>query len=325
MERKGNRLGIYLAVIAACMGLSLASSVTATYAFFEVSSSQKAQGFDFSFAGEDEIKIGLPNSLLGDVAYYQDVDSSILQAHYPDLPASISTVTTAFGGNSGELPTFYADPPYFSKATRGFVQFDVYLLSSESCYVYLEDGSGIAEDANYNRSQEEALGLEGGSLKRIEQASRLALSYDGATTIFANEGRSVNYAAPLDLDFDGYADSIGGKDVLYGDYEGEPTYIDDEGHVYPNGVKTAPGNLSIVLDGEGIAKESNESFSSYVYDGSSSTQGSASKPLFFLEADKAKKITISFYVEGFDPLADNSLSGASAKLSLGFVALFQND
>lgn len=325
MERKGNRLGVYLAVIAACMGLSLASSVTATYAFFEVSSSQKVQGLDFSFAGEDEIKIGLPNSLLGDVAYYQDVDSSILQAHYPDIPSSISTVTTAFGGNKGELPTFYADPPQFAETSRGFIQFDVYLLSSESCYVYLEDGSGIAEDATYNRSQEEALGLESGSLKRIEQASRIAMSFDGGTTIFAKEGRSISYAAPLDLDFDGYADSKDGKDVLYGDYQGEPTYIQDEGHVYPNGEKTAPGNLSIDLDGEGIAKESNESFSSYVHDGAASMQGSAAKPLLQLEANKAKKITISFYVEGFDPLADNSLSGARAKLSLGFIPLFQND
>ena len=54
-------------------------------------------------------------------------------------------------------------------------------------------------------------------------------------------------------------------------------------------------------------------------------QGSAAKPLLQLQANKAKKITISFYVEGFDPLADNSLSGARAKLSLGFIPLFQND
>ncbi len=231
--------------------LTLAASVTSTFAWFAVSDSGKVKFMDFNITETHALKIGLKDSS-GEVKYYDSLNDNILSEHYPSYHAGSALADTSsmyqdlwLNENTNyetALPVlreaYSKDGNHHSSnvATSGFFQFEFYFLADSDMYLFLDYEDTYAKalhDENLKTaSTSKDVTVE--ELDNIVNATRVSFfSKDGFYIYEPNQLHSSNttFGGALDAtEKDGYYDydSDTSKEIVYGEYDDESTLVYDE-------------------------------------------------------------------------------------------------
>ena len=333
---------LLLGASAFCFALTGAG--VATYAFFDISEGAKVSHLELGVDGGGSLLLGLRENLSGDITYYQDVDDETLSRHYPSYSpgASLSPVSSmmrdswllpSFDLNTG-FPVFYGDygeyddPASPRVARQGYIQFEAYFLSDEDGYLYLGQDTGITPLEEENRAKEEEKELPEGTLDKVVEGVRVSfLSSLGYQILDCRGGEKATYAGPLDINGDGYREiDSSGKEILYGEYEGEPVFGEplSEETINPDGTKSKKGSRPLLEEesaqnGLTIAKEESKTLEELTNPGTTSTVSAA--PIARLSANVPERTVITIYLEGWDKEVNDLVEDGSFSLKLEFNAL----
>ena len=150
-------------------------------------------------------------------------------------------------------------------------------------------------------------------LNRIVDSLRLSFrEKDNYVVLRLGEDASpIDFAGPLDVDpEDGYFDYADGKEILYGDYWGEPRHLKESiGPHHHDGV--APLDPTSYQARQEVWSH----YKDHIY--------GMGKPLFSIQAKKAQKVYVTLYAEGWDPLLTRQRACGAFRLHLSLYALFK--
>lgn len=323
---------------------ALTGAGVATYAFFDISEGAKVNHLEFGVDGGGLLLLGLKENLSGDITYYQDVDDETLSRHYPSYSpgASLSPVSSmmrdswlddSFDLSTG-FPVFYGDygeyddPASPRIARQGYIQFEAYFLSSDDGYLYLSPGTRLTPLEEENREKEKENELPEGTLDKVVEGVRVSfLSSLGYQILDYSGGRKATYAGTLDIDGDGYREiDASGREILYGEYEGEPVFGEPllEETINPDGTKSEKGSRPLLLEesmqgGLTLAKEESKTLEELSNPGTSATVSAT--PIAKLKANVPERTVITIYLEGWDNEVNDLVEDGSFSLKLEFNAL----
>ncbi len=296
MRKKTLVCALSFALVGAMTGLS------ATYAWYTAKS--------FLTAGETKVYLASSSLRLGvdkgDGIVYDDHlgpddIERLAPAFYQKRELGDVSAMMAYrwqGKDVPELFTLRGD-----KADEGsYLQFRLYCYSDEEADLYFDSFSSLKME-------------KAGS--PLEKALRLSI-YDGDAFYlfhFAEDIGPVAYAGPLDIDpQDGYYDTDHDKEILYGDYEGEPRYLKGEGDV------ASPHKPGVyVLDPSSYTPRYEKAipFRAYQYE-----EGIKKTPLLRLSAKTPTPLVFTLFAEGWDPHLTDQVKGEGFRLDLGLLAHF---
>ncbi len=231
--------------------LTLAASVTSTFAWFAVSDSGKVKFMNFKINENHALKIGLKDSE-NEIHYYDSLNDSILHEYYPSYNAGAALADTSsmyqdlwLNENTDydtALPILRAA---YSKngnyhqseiATSGFFQFEFYFLADSDMYLFLDyEDTTIRALHDENAKTADALrDITVEDLDNIVNATRVSFfSKDGFYIYEPNQLHSTNtvFGGALDATTkDGYYDynEYTNKEIVYGEYENESSLVYDD-------------------------------------------------------------------------------------------------
>ena len=237
----------------------------------------------------------------------------------PNDPKALPKLTGSYRGGD-DIATFH-------EAEGGYHQFEFAFVCNHDCWLYLSPQSKITPNTEANKQT--ALDKEKDAAKLDEAVNALRVSFASSDGYYiacdkADE-HEVNYGGLLDvLPYDGYYDHRDGKEIVYGQYEGQVNY---EG--VGDGTKSeisdflnaghASGVQKADLSGVTFVKEDARPFADFTLeDGVGQT---SSIPLLELEANTPKRLVVSVYLEGWDQYCTNDIGLASMSLDLVFTGL----
>ena len=331
---------------ASAFALALASAGVATYAFFDIFEGAKVDHLEFGIDGGGSLLLGLKENLSGEITYYQDVDDETLSRHYPSYSpgAALSPVSSmmrdswldpSFDLETG-FPVFYGDygeyddPASPRVARQGYIQFEAYFLSSEDGYLYLSEGTSLTPLSEENREKEMENNLPEGTLDKVVEGVRVSfLSSLGYQILDYSGGEKASFAGTLDLNGDGYRETdSSGKEIVYGEYEGEPVFGEtlQEDVVNDDGTKSKKGSQAFLLEesienGFAAAKEESKTLKQLSNPGNAATVSAT--PIAELRANVPERTVITIYLEGWDEEVNDLVEDGSFSLRLEFNALLQ--
>lgn len=251
--------------------------------------------------------------------------------------ADPATTKPTFKRSYGSFPSA---PERSSEATQGYLQTVLILTASKDCDIYLSKDSGIASADTVETAAKKGKDLA--KLQKVTNAVRLSFySEDGYYIAYQQDEavlRDTYYGGPLDMNGDGYYDSIDGKEVFYGEYENSeaisyvvnsedtPPYEEDLRDTFH--ANHAP-NVSYIADYDrsnpnpdiGVKKEDSVNIYELIYDEERPLRPLQS--ICKLKAGEEKRVVFSVYCEGWDLDMTDAIESASFNINIGFVALLK--
>lgn len=287
------------------LSLGLASvlvSLSATYAWYSVQAILTAKQISLSL-GSTSFLIGWNEQ--GVIRYSDAINEEQIRNACPEFfeKAELGDVSGMmdYRWKGRGLPELYTLRG--QKADQAsFLQFELYFLSDAAAEIYFDSTGPIhLEDSQPNWISSLRLSL------LAEEEYRLFY--------FGTSYEPVAFAGPLDIDpQDGYFDAEKDREILYGDYEGEPRYLSPS----DNGTSFHyPGVWILDPNSYQPHYEQADAFSSFRY-----VEGKKNHPLFHLKAKVPTKVVLTLYAEGWDPHLNDSTRGKGFGLDLRFLAIF---
>ena len=342
--------------------LGLVTSITTTYAWFQINPLLTVQDLNLRInpnADDYWLTVDLINSkgrinhddiehypdhfdeegnftgfTLADMDYDPEVGLNDVSGMFADEWLNDSTKTRPeFRSNYGAYP---GNKDHYTKsvvATKGYLQTVFVFTAGEDCEVYLTKDSGIKSMDTAESAQSKKKNLE--DLLQVANTVRFSFYSDDGYYIAKQPEDETHedityetyYGGVLDMNGDGYYDSVDGEEVLYGEYEGEATYNDNvsDSLPYENGstftANHQPGVKQVNVDYQKIVKEPAASIKTYIYD-----EDKPMRPLQSickLKKGEEKQVVFSVYCEGWDKYMTDALASASFNITLGFTALIK--
>jgi len=344
-KRKKNPFlsGKILAATIGLFALTLSTSTMATFAWFQVSDFARIEQIGMKLDDSTTMQIGYRQ---GDGILYQDKidenDLRIIDSNY-DRNVHLRDVTSAFSSewlntNEAEKTPILRVPYGKSKentmteaATEGFIQAEAFLRCSQPCHLYLGHNTSATVIERWNRELAAQTGYSEDELNKVLDCVRVSFYTKDAFYIAEpgqEEASKTVFAGPLQARNNlGYYDSEDGKEILYGEYEGEPSYLpapetdekdfDDDSAfhaIHKAGIEKV--DVSSVKP----AVEKSYPLSSFILPEKAVTAGDT-LCLGTLHPNEDYRIVISIYIEGWDLDLTDSLATGKFSLDLSFVGL----
>lgn len=231
----------FAAALSFCFGL--ATSVTATYAWYNTMTVGVIEGFNLKFSTSTyELKLGIKDE--SGKIIYPEGESSYDEE---DVGASSEYVLGEVSGMfSSEwkdnvldvdslLPTFRSSYLFANNYTKSgladreaYFQQEFYIRANEDCSIFLSEGSYLESNEELNKKTAEAYGLDPEKLAKSVNATRISI-------MTIDNDRKINYkiltptSAPRETYYGGvlsrfkrensrYYDYIDDKEILFGEY-----------------------------------------------------------------------------------------------------------
>ena len=333
-------------ILVAAIGLfalTLSTSTVATYAWFAVTDFARIEQIGMKLDDSTTMQIGYRQ---GEGIVYKDKltedDLRIIDPYY-DRNVDLKDVTSAFSSswlNSNEAektPVFRV--PYnrsqengmTEAATEGFVQIEAFLRCSEPCHLYLGYLTEAKVLERWNRDIAQENGYSEEELNKVLDCVRVSFWTKDAFYIAEpgqEEASLTKFAGPLQARNDkGYYDYEDGKEILYGEYEGEPSYLpageQDESEYEDASAFHAIHKAGIErVDPSSVtpAVEKSYPLSSFILPEKAANAGDT-LCLGTLQPNEDYRIVISVYIEGWDLDLTDNLATGKFSLDLSFVGL----
>ncbi len=339
-EMKKHRRRLLLAGILTT-SLTFVSGLTATFAW--ISLTPFASTPDLKFGIAEDAGATLWMGYVDDAGQYQFPENIVyddagLESVFPSYDHSkgldpVSGMNSRIDENGlPKLTGSYRggdDIATFHEAEGGYHQFEFAFKCDHDCWVYLSPQSKLTPNVEANQATASDKEKDADKLNEAVNCLRVSFASDSGYYVARSKEADyeVNYGGLLDvLPYDGYYDHRDGKEVVYGQYSGTPKY--DE-NVVGDGEKSKTSDFLNAGHAKGIQKadlsdvvfekEAAEPFSAFTLeDGAGQT---SSTPILELEANVAKRLVVTIYLEGWDPYCTNDIGLASMSLDLVFTGL----
>ena len=312
---------IALSISIICVAV-LASS-TASLAWFQNQAFASIENLSLATRSSTDLRVGYRAG--GGIAYKTSLSEEDFLRMDPEFEehAQLGDVSGMFQSSWNNescdyrtaVPVLYA--PYKEKggrvtsepATDSFLQLEFFLRCNQSCHLYLDESSCIQTESGKNE------GLSGYRLSIFCKDGYYIIDPAKAT------GHATRYGGLLDIqDPLGYFDHEDGREIIYGDYQGEPTYqealsedllIEGEIATHKAGVERAD------LDSVSFAYE--ETY--YLHDFFYRPRSKNNRPLAILEAEEDYRLVITMYLEGWDLGLVEGMKRESFQTRIEFLAV----
>lgn len=337
-------------------GSMLALSTGFTIAWYNGSSHLSVSNFNINLS-DKKLTVSTDNEHFTDQLLYADIKDAIPDKYSPVSSAfsrkwlDQKAETPQFTLGYSDLPevvdmTSYADSML---ATTGFFQKELYIkcdsfakvtLDSEKTYVNSnkEENKKIAEKLfKFNKKENGTTPYNGMSveqieakLNRIEDSIRLSILVLNDTgkeinddyqyvIVDPHKNGTTNLGGILDIDGDGYYDSVSGKEVIYGDV------LDSSKAIWKEDVRSEDlGNIGTHSCFDAAHKKGvheldfEKSKDMNIVEEHSLSLEELNQFTFTLQADLSKKIVLSLYIEGWDKDSVDYTMYSHFITSLGF-------
>ena len=234
--------------------LTLAASITSTYAWYNVSTAGAVSFLDFAINESHSLQIGLKNGD-GSIAYYENINDHILGQHYSNYVSGkpLSDLSSMYESLWLNEDTDYENDfpilrqPYISDdyhasipAQKGFYQFEFFFKADSDMYLFLDANQTYAKpnhEANQayvdvvNQGKEEDRYIYASDLDNVVNACRVSFFSEDGYYIYepnALTGSTTVFGGILDANRDGYFDfNESGKEVVYGEYDNDAIVVYD--------------------------------------------------------------------------------------------------
>lgn len=355
-RRKLTRKVKLLLGAASIFALGVATSVTATYAYFSLSEKNSIDNLNVRFSAEENtLELGVWDDSINDVSFsqesYNNKDLGMEETKLTDVSGMYEStwlndsVPLETRKSRDFVPTFRG--PYRGTlsvndtrvATGGYIQHEFFLRSSNPCSIYLSSSSKVVPNDTNNTKTSNESGVLKEDLDEVVNASRISFyTYDSYTVLkpYLEKDKDKPYETKfggiMDLNGDGYYDSRDGKELLYGEYETDSTHqVAYKSHnespkeIARKNVFNANHKEGIdIVDFENttvdIKKEKTITFDDMIIKEDEPDMDVS--PITTLKKDEIKRIIVSIYLEGWDRNMTSSLYMASFDVNISFAALF---
>lgn len=322
---------------------TLFSSVTATYAWYKVRDFARIDQLSMAFSEDATLEMGLRQED-GTIDYKQVLnadDFRKVDPHY-DSNTNLKDVSSMFSSewlaeqNEDTKPILhrsYATSKEHTKteaATEGFLQYETYFRSKVPCHLYLTENTSARVLERFNHDLAEEYSYNEEELNRVLDSVRVSF-YSKEGFHIAEPGQTeashTRFGGPLQAHNDqGYFDYADGKEILYGEYEGEPTYLPalEEDSPEPENksafnAKHKAGVERVDVSSVSFAEEESRPLSDFLL-GKAPT-GKDAICLGTLNANEDFRLVITIYIEGWDLDLTDTLAKGKFSLDLNFAGL----
>ena len=258
--------------------------------------------------------------------------SGMFESDWNNEKTDKATALPQFKRSYGASPS---SPNRSTVATEGYLQTVYYLESNENCEIYLTPDSKVMANEEKNAETARVKGRSYEKLMQVTNAVRLSFySEDGYIIANPGETEETYYGGVLDMNGDGYYDSVDGKEVLYGEYNTDAVTYNDK-----NGVETPleesyrdtfhanhqAGITQVNVDRNdkelAIKKENSVKIDTLRYEEDDPLKDVV--PICTLRKGEKKRLVLSVYVEGWDPYMTDAIESAAFNIDIGFLALIK--
>ena len=344
-KRKKNPFlsGKILALTVGLFALTLSTSTLATFAWFQVSDFARIEQIGMKLDDSTTMQIGYRKD--GEIVYSDKIDQEDLRIIDPNYDRNIHLrdVSSCFSSDwlesTEEEKTPVLRVPYAKSkengmteaATEGFIQVEAFLRCSSPCHLYLGHQTKAEVLERWNRELALQTGYSEEELNKVLDCVRVSF-YTKDAFYIAEPGQEASsktlFAGPLQArNNQGYYDYEDGKEILYGEYSGEPSYLpaedEDESEYDDNNAFHAihkAGIERVDTTSYTPAVEKSYPLSSFILPEKAAT-AAGTLCLGTLHPNEDYRIVISVYIEGWDLDLTDSLATGKFSLDLSFVGL----
>jgi len=354
-NKRGIRKSTLLLTGLSIFGVSLATSVTATYAWFTISATHHLNNLNIIIKSDPTLMLGLEDA--EGRPSYDDNEFTNSDLNSGDVTLKdVSGMYSSVWQNEQTVrrtPTFRAayrgsgNHRESRVAEDGYVQKVFYLLGSEDMDIYLagdDDASYVRPNNPANQeisaqmsTNEEEFDRTVEELDRVVDAARVSFCTDTSYVVAAPGAyQRTLYGGVLDLNGDGYYDyNAENEEILYGEYvdhsirynenmeESDPLKVSCFEANHKPGVEM----VDIEDSNQHIAVEnaipfdaltlSKEDYNLHVKD----QYGFEKTPICHIKANEDTRLVISIYLEGWDRRMTDKLYSAAFDIKLNFTGL----
>lgn len=217
-----------------------------------------------------------------------------------------------------------------------YVQNEFIFEAGDDVDIMLDESSFIQANVDANKHTAELLGYDAEraeALNDVVHAVRISFfSEDGYIIANPGESNETYYGGILDLNKDGYYDDIDNKEILYGEYTGEVSYLPGEEN------ETEPlisnRNTFIASHRKGVEKVNKNSpgltikkENAYKLQDLKYEENNPLKiltPICHVKKGVQKRVVVSIYVEGWDLHMTDDIASASVDVNIAFTGLIKD-
>ena len=221
---------------------------------------------------------------------------------------------------------------------KTYVQNEFVFSAGMDTEIYLDPSSYIKAAVEKNQKTAEDNGWDAdraNKLNEVVHAVRMSfLTDEGYMIVKLGETEDTYYGGILDINKDGIYDNDGNKEYLYGEYQGNPSYLP--------GSTTAPTSKEVELmknnhntfiachqkdiqqvdiTSVNIKKENALRMDSVTFDIDDPLKPTT--PICHVKGGETKRIVISIYVEGWDKRMTDDIDQASFDINIAFTGLIK--
>ena len=335
-------------LFAATLGLfalTLSTSIAATYAWYSVRDFARIDRITMNLNDSSELSIGLKDET-GHINYKQDISQEDLMAADPNYTrdSSLKDVSSMFASSwldqdiDPDLKTPILRAPYMQsegttmteQATSGYLQFEVFFKANVACHLYLGEDTKATVLERWNHAIAAQTDYDEEELNRVLDCARVSFySKEGYHIIELgqDEVSHTKFAGPLQAkSLDGYYDYVDDKETMYGEFIGEPQYLEaldeDLAEYEDDSAFHAIHKAGVQrVDATSVAPvmEQTHLLDEFIFHNTSSGRGVI--PLGTLHPSEDYRLVISVYLEGWDLDLTDALATGKFSLDLSFVGL----
>ena len=334
----------------ALFSVALATSIASTYAWYSVLEKGYISDLNMLVSADMDLLLGVKDKDTGEIIFPKSTYSK------EDFGYGDGFYLHDVSGMFKEVWLNSADPettnPEYCSAYRPFtgrynytspaspkddyLRYEFYLKSNIDCAIMLGEDTGFTPNVLSNEVVAREKGRNVEDLNKVVDATRVSFySADGYVVAKKNKVSllypETSYGGLLDLNNDGYYDYdySTNEEIVYGEYEGVPSYLDDtSGTNIPygpdKGVFVANHKEGVKKFKEGSVEFKQENavpFSELIFN-EETMIGKPITPLLQLKAGEAKRLVMTIYLEGWDKNMTDLLSLASMDAKVSFIPLY---
>lgn len=327
MKRNGHRFTKLVAVVISLTSIGLLTSTMASFAWYRLDAFASISNLFITTRAGNDLEIGFRRGndivyadALGEKElsfldpqfeknrYLADVSGMFLSSWLnqdTDLKRSFPVLRQAYtvGGSTTITP----------KAESRFLQFELFFRSLEPCHLYLDPGTSlknVKEEADLLASMRVSFLSEDCYLITEPKKDDVPTRFGGLLSLH---------------DGNGFFDNANGREILYGEYAGEPKYlppIDQNTEVLEERdvfhAQHQPGVERVDLSSVSFAYERTVSLDDLVYSPESNNKLS----LGIVPAKEEYRVVLTIYIEGWDTESIDRHSTGSVQISLSFLGVY---
>ena len=335
--------GKLFAVAFGLFALTLSTSVAATYAWYKVRDFARIDQLSMAFQGEAKLEAGLrmEDGSIDYKAVLNEDDFRKVDPNY-DSNINLKDVSGMFVSSWLETDeeektpilrkayTRSSETTMTEKAEEGFVQIETFFRSDVPCHLYLSKDTRIRPMERYNHELARRNAWSEEELNRVLDSVRVSF-YSEEGFYIAEPGRDTpshtQFGGPLQAhNKDGFFDYVDGKEILYGEYIGTPTYLPalDEDSPIPEdpsafNARHKAGVERVDPSSVVYAEEETHPFKDFIFGGGPKADGAIC--LGTLSPDEDYRLVITIYLEGWDLDLTDTLAAGKFSLDLNFTGL----